>query len=102
VLPAHLVDVDDRQVAFGDTRHRQVESHVFLVARIGRAVRHHHQLGTGLGEALHHVLVAAPFGPDVLADRKPYSHAPEAYPPRNFTAPGRGPDKTPLASPNTP
>ena len=36
VLAANLVDVDERQIAFGDARHRDVEPHVVLFASVGR------------------------------------------------------------------
>ena len=74
VLAADLIDVDDRQVAFGDARHRDVEAHLVLVALIGRAVRHDQQLGAGLGQALHHL-----GAPDVLADRQPEAHTAKAH-----------------------
>ena len=35
VLTADLIDVDERQVAFGHARDRDVEAHLVLVVRIG-------------------------------------------------------------------
>ena len=75
VLPADLVDVDQRQAALGDARDRDVEPHVVLVAPVGRAVRHDQDLGAGLGQALDHVLGRPT--PDVLADRDADPHAAE-------------------------
>ena len=85
VLAADLVHIDERQIAFGDARHGDVESNLVLVAGIRRAVGHDHQLGTGLGEAFDHVLVVAPFGPDVLADGNAEAHTAE------IDRPGRRP-----------
>src|SRR5262249_57045511 len=48
-----------------------------LVPRIGGAVGYDHQLGAGLGEAFDHVLVVAPFSPDIFADRNADAHAAE-------------------------
>ena len=76
VLAADLVEIDQRQAAFGDPRHRHRQPHVVLVAGIGRAVRHQNDLGAGLGQRLDHVLVVLGlFQPDVLADRHADPHA---------------------------
>src|SRR5262249_22433486 len=77
VLAADLVDMDQRHAALGHAGDGKVEAHVVLVARIGRAVGHDHQLGAGLGKAFNHVLVVAPFGPDIFADRNADAHAAE-------------------------
>ena len=70
VLAADLVEIDQRQPAFGDAGHRDRQPQIVLVARIGRAVRHHQDFGAGLGEAFDDVLVVLGlFQPDVLADR---------------------------------
>ena len=63
ILPAHLIDVNDGQVALGDARNHDVEPHLVLLAPIRRPVRHHHQLRPGLREAFHDL-----GGPDILAD----------------------------------
>ena len=75
VLAADLVDIDDRQVAFGHARDRDVEPDIVLVAPIGRAVGHHQKLRAGLRQRLDDILVVAPVGPDVFADRNPEAHA---------------------------
>ena len=60
ILAADLIDIDERQIALGDPLDRDVEAHVVLVAPIGRAVRHDHELGAGLSQALDHVLERRP------------------------------------------
>ena len=77
ILASDLVGIDERQIAFGDARDRDVEPNLLLVVRVRRAVGHDKQLCTGLGETLDHVLVVAPLGPDVLADRHADAHAAE-------------------------
>ena len=69
VLPADLVEIDQRQAALGDARYRDRQPEIVLVARIGRAVRHHQNFRAGLGQALDDVFVFfGLFEPDVLAD----------------------------------
>ena len=72
VLSADLVEIDQRQPAFGDPGHRDRQPHIVLVARIRRAVRHHQNFRAGLGETFDDVFVVLGFlQPDVLADRHP-------------------------------
>src|SRR5262249_37515513 len=63
--------------ASGQAGDGRVEGLVVLAPGRGRAVGHDHQLGAGLGEAFDHVLVVAPFSPDVFADRNADAHAAE-------------------------
>ena len=77
VLATDLVDIDQRHAAFGHAGHGDVEAHLILVPRVGRAVGHNHQFGTGFGQAFHHIFVVAPLGPDVLADGNTNPHAAE-------------------------
>ena len=70
VLAADLVEIDQRQSALGHPRHRNRQPHVGLVARVRRAVRHHQDFRTGLGQAFDDVLVVFGFlEPGILADR---------------------------------
>ncbi len=69
VLPADLVEIDQRQTALGDAGDRDRQPQIVLVARIGRAVRHDKDFRAGLGEAFDDVFVFLRlFEPDVLAD----------------------------------
>ena len=80
ILAAELVEVDQRQAALGDARHRDVDAHVVLVARVRRAVRHDEDFRAGLAQALDHVLVGGGLvDPDVLADRHADAHALERH-----------------------
>ena len=82
VLAAELIDIDQRQAGFGDAGHHDIEADFALVAPIGRAVGHDQDFGAGLGETLDDVLVVAPVGPGVLADRQAEPHAAEIHRPR--------------------
>ena len=96
VLAADLVDVDQRQVALGDARDRDVEADVVLVAPVGRAVRHDQQFGAGLGQASRPRLVVAPsvqMSSQIGMPRRT---------PRKFTGPGSGPGANTRLSSNTP
>ncbi len=69
VLSADLVEIDQRQAALGDASDRDRQPEIVLVARVGRAVRHHQNFRAGLGEAFDDVFVfLGLFEPDVLAD----------------------------------
>jgi hypothetical protein len=57
VLPADLVEINQRQAALGDAGDRDRQPEIVFVARIGRAVRHHQNFRAGLGETFHDVLV---------------------------------------------
>ena len=76
ILPADLVQINQRQPALGDAGNRDRKPEIVLVARVRRAVRHHQDFRAGLGEALDDVLVVLGFfEPDVLADRHADAHA---------------------------
>ena len=87
VLAADLVEIDQRRPAFGDAGHRDRQPQIVLVARIGRAVRHHQDFGAGFGEALDDVLVVLGlFQPDVLADRHADADAADRHRARSGSA----------------
>ena len=87
ILPADLVEIDQRQTAFGNTSHRDRQPQIVLVARIGRAVRHDENLRAGLGEALDDIFVFLRlFEPDVLADGNADADALDRHRPRGGTA----------------
>ncbi|MGY4332076.1 hypothetical protein ACVWWG_006493 [Bradyrhizobium sp. LB7.2] len=87
VLAANLVEIDQRQTALGDARDRNRQTHVGLVAGVGRAVRHQNDLDAGLGQRLDHVLVILGlFQPDVLADRHTDPNAAHGHRPRGGAA----------------
>ena len=52
ILSPHLVHINERHVALGDTRHRDVEAKVGLRPIKRRAIRHNEQLGTAFAKAL--------------------------------------------------
>ena len=79
ILAADLIDIDERQFRLGDPRHGHVEAHLGLVAPIGRTIGHDEQLGAGLRQRFNDILVVAPVGPGILADRQPKPHAAEAH-----------------------
>ena len=87
VLATELIDVKQRKTGFGDARDRNIEADIGLVAPVGRAVGHQQNLSAGLDQTLDHVLVVAPIGPGILADRQPKPHAAKAY--RSRHGPGR-------------
>src|SRR5205823_1537545 len=64
ILPAHLVYIEDRQVAFRYTCDRDIEPHGLLVAPIRRAIRHEQQFCPGLAQALNDI-----GSPDILTNR---------------------------------
>ena len=69
VLAADLVEIDQRQPAFGDAGNRDRQPHIVLVARVRRAVGHDQDFRAGLGETFDDVFVFGGFlEPDVLAD----------------------------------
>ena len=78
ILAAELIDIDQRQPGFGDARNDDIEADFALVAPIGRAVGHEQNFGTGLGQAFDDILVIAPVGPGIFADRQAEPHAAEA------------------------
>ena len=78
VLAADLIDVNERQSRLGDARDADVEPHVDLIAPVRRTVGHDKDFGAGLGQALDDILVIAPVGPGVLADRQAEPHAAKA------------------------
>ena len=87
VLAADLVEIDERQSAFGDACDRNRQPDVGLVARVRRAVRNQQNFGAGLGEALDDVLVILGFfQPDVLADRHTDADAFDRHRPRGRPA----------------
>jgi hypothetical protein len=63
VLPAHRVEIDQRQAALDHARDRDVETDLGLLAVVGRAVRHQQDFAAGFGQALDHIGT-----PDVLAN----------------------------------
>ncbi len=65
ILPAELVDEDQRQAGLDDAGERHLLALTGLVLPVGRGVGHDQHLGAGLGQALAHLLQ-----PDVLADGK--------------------------------
>src|SRR4051794_15260265 len=72
VLAPDLVDINDREIALGDTRHGDIEPDIVLLAPIRRAVRHDQQFRSGLGETFDD------FGsPDVLANRNAKTNSTE-------------------------
>src|SRR6516164_10634320 len=75
VLAADLIDIDQRQSRLGNSLDADVEPDLGLVAPIRRAIRHDENLGTGLGKTFDDILVVAPIGPCVLADRYAEPHA---------------------------
>ncbi len=70
VLPAHHVEIEERQARLDRAGDHLVEPGLELVAEIGRAVRHEDELGARFLERLDHVGI-----PGVLADRHAYAHA---------------------------
>jgi hypothetical protein len=70
VLPAHHVQVAQRQPGLDHAGDHQVQPQVRLAAVVGAAVRHQQDLGPGLGQGLGHVGV-----PGILADRRADAHA---------------------------
>src|SRR6202034_2073438 len=71
--------VDQWQARLGDPRDHHIEAHIALVAPIGRTIRHDEQFRAGFGECLDDVLVVAPVGPGVFADRYAETHATKAH-----------------------
>jgi hypothetical protein len=97
ILPADLVEIDQRQTALGDAGNRDRQPQIVLVARIGRAVRHDKDFRAGLGEAFDDVLVfLGLFEPDVLADGNADPDAADG------TGPAAGPRANRRFSSNTP
>ena len=70
VLAADLVEVDQRQPAFHDARHRDALANGELVAFVGRGVGDQQDFAAGLEDAFDRV-----GAPDVLADRHADAHA---------------------------
>ena len=80
VLAADLIEINQRQSAFGDARHRDRQPQIALFARVGRAVRHHQDFGAGLGQAFDDVFVVRRFfEPDVFANGNADPHAADCH-----------------------
>ena len=72
VLPAHEVQVGQRQPGLDGARDHERIANVLLAAEIGRAVRHQQDLRSGLRQRLGHVVE-----PRVLADRRADADRPD-------------------------
>ncbi len=80
VLSADLVEINQGQPAFGHARHRDRQPQIVLVARIGRAVRHHQNFRAGLRQTFDDVFVILRlFEPDILANRHPDPDAADGH-----------------------
>ena len=80
VLTADLIEIDQRQTAFGNARDGDRQTHVVLLARVRRTVRHDQNFGAGLGQALDDVLVFFRlFHPCVFTDGDANPHAADRY-----------------------
>jgi hypothetical protein len=87
VLATDLVEIDQWQAALGNAGDRDRQPEVVLVARVGRAVRHHQDFRAGLGETLDDIFVFFRFfEPDVLADGNADPDAVDGHRPRGGTA----------------
>ena len=87
ILPADLVEIDQRQAAFGDTGDGDRQPQIVLVARVGRTVRHHQDFRAGLGEAFDDVFVFLRLlEPDVFADGNADPDAADGHRTRGGTA----------------
>ena len=97
VLSADLVEIDQRQAALGNTGNCDRQPQIVLVARIGRAVRHHQNFSAGLGEALDDVLVFLDFSSQMSSQMGTPTRTP-----RTVTGPAAGPRANRRFSSNTP
>ena len=77
ILPADLVQIDERQAAFGHTRHSDIEAGIALVTLVGRAIRHQEDFRAGLSETFDDFR-----SPDILADRQTDAEAAQHHRPR--------------------
>ena len=78
VLPADLIEINQRQPAFGDPRNHDRQPQIAFFSRVRRAIRHHQNFSAGLCETFDDVFVIRRFlQPDVLADR--YAHPDAAH-----------------------
>ena len=96
VLASDLVGIDERQIAFGGPRDRDIEPNLLLVVRVRRTVGHDQKLGSGLGQTLDHVLVVAHSVQMFSQIGTPMRT------PRKLTGPGGGPGANRRRSSNTP
>src|SRR5579875_1401727 len=76
ILPAQLIEIEERQFAFNDPRNGNRKPLIRLAAMVGRTIRNKKNLAARLGNTFDRVRA-----PDILADGKTEAHAFEGHRP---------------------